>query len=147
MKRAVLWGLLPLAPLAAHDIETAVELTPRAVIVRSAYAGTDPVAFAQVEIFSPAQAEVPFQTGRTDTNGMFSFVPDRDGRWLFIIDDELGHRVEKPIQVDRAGPAQTAPQGLGTFDKALVGIAIILGISGLIGWHNTRRMTRERRGA
>jgi nickel transport protein len=128
--------------LLAHDIETQIEMSRPAVVVRATYAGKDPVAYARVLIYAESERKTEFQNGRTDARGVFSFVPDRAGEWLFVLDDELGHRREVKIPIDEkivASPAglRAAPT-LG--NKILTGVAIILGLTGLLYWYKARQM-------
>ena len=124
---------LLLAPLLlAHDIELAVRLTAPSVVTRAAYAGRDPVSFAEVAVHKP-DSESEYQTGRTDLNGYFAFVPDGPGLWQIIVDDELGHRTEKTVEVPSPFESSgEAVKGLSVLQKALVGIALIIGITGLL---------------
>jgi nickel transport protein len=141
------WGLLVMASGFAslgwaHDIEARVEFASPAVIVRTTYGGTDPAAFVEVLVYSPANPGTEFQNGRTDARGAFSFVPDRGGDWLFVADDELGHRIELKVPVEQSlleGRTQAGSAGMGTTQKALTGVAFILGATGLLFWWRTRQ--------
>jgi nickel transport protein len=131
----------------AHDLEIRPILAPPAVIVAAAYAGTEPVPFAKVQIFSPADAAHEFQAGNTDKTGKFSFVPDRGGAWRVVIDDEIGHRQETSVQIPEsfAGSAtgaakSTASGGASRIERAITGIAILLGLTGL--WYGRSRHHR-----
>ena len=68
--------------------------------------------YAKVEVYSPADAKVEFQNGRTDAQGRFAFMPDTPGQWRIIMADNMGHRVEHAVDVSSAqGSAQVAAQG------------------------------------
>ncbi len=58
------------------------------------------MAYAAVEITAP-DAEIPFQTGRTDRNGSFCFHPDAAGRWKITIKDADGHFVRLGTKVSQ----------------------------------------------
>ncbi len=121
----------------AHDLQVTWQTVGPAVIVDCRYAGTEPAAYASVLVYSPADAESEFQNGRTDTQGRFSFVPDRDGHWKFIVDDEIGHRVEKVIEtgVEKRLPAGATPM----WQNMLTGVSLIAGATGfLYGWKARR---------
>jgi nickel transport protein len=108
-----------------------------AVIVECRYAGTDPATYAAVEIFSPADATSEFQNGRTDAQGRFSFVPDREGDWRFIVDDEIGHRVQETISVGDAEFVSSTSRS--PWLTLLAGLGVIFGITGgLYGWKARR---------
>lgn len=138
--RSLPW-LLFLFPVlaAAHDIEATVQLAAPAVIVKAAYAGTQPVAFAKVQVFAPASPTAEFQTGFTDKRGAFSFVPDSSGVWRIVFDDEEGHRREVAVTVPtgfEAGSAPAVSAPVSRWERALTGIAIMLGITGI--WYGMK---------
>jgi nickel transport protein len=127
--------------LSAHDLQISVRLVSPAAIVHATYAGGDPVAFAAVSIHAPDSTQ-EHQTGRTDARGYFSFVPDRGGAWKVSVDDELGHRVEAPVKVPEAfegGVVEQSASGLSTVHKALIGLSLIVGLTGLFYGYRSRR--------
>ncbi|MCX6591561.1 MAG: hypothetical protein NTZ56_08560 [Acidobacteria bacterium] len=136
------FGLLVLAGLAAsaHDLVLTAERTGAAIVVRAAYAGTEPCPFASTEIFSPAGPKAEHQNGRTDRTGRFAFLPDQPGNWRVVVDDELGHRVELTIPVNEA--ASLAVSGAQpVWQKAITGAALILGLMG--GWYGWKMRARS----
>ncbi|BDC48440.1 hypothetical protein F183_A07560 [Bryobacterales bacterium F-183] len=140
--RRLAFFLLSLTAAVAHDLELRPLLVPPAVIVSAAYAGSEPVPFAKVQIFSPADPQHEFQAGNTDKLGKFSFVPDRGGAWRVIVDDEIGHRQEATVQVPEAFATATQQQtaaatGASRIERAITGIAILLGLTGL--WYGRAR--------
>jgi nickel transport protein len=50
------------------------------------------MSFAQVDIAAP-DGKPGFQSGRTDRNGMFLFLPDGDGKYRVTVGDDMGHRL------------------------------------------------------
>jgi hypothetical protein len=127
--------------LSAHELQISVRLVPPAVIVHATYAGSAPVAFAAVSIYAPDSAQ-EHQTGRTDARGYFGFVPNRGGSWKAVVDDELGHRVEAPVKVPEAfegGVADQPGSGLSPVHKALIGLSLIFGLTGLFYGYRSRR--------
>lgn len=122
----------------AHDIEAVVRLAAPAVIVKVAYAGSEPVAFAKVQVFAPGGGKAEFQTGMTDKHGNFSFVPDGAGDWRVVVDDEEGHRREVAVTVPEPFSAgvEVVPGQVSRFERALVGIALILGATGV--WYGLK---------
>lgn len=87
--------LLLAAPVqvAAHGTQGGTEIYGRAACVAAAYDDGTPMSYATVDIFSPAEKKLPFQTGRTDRNGYFCFRPDASGSWKLTAKDEEGHQV------------------------------------------------------
>lgn len=137
LSRYLLFFLPALA--AAHDIEAAVQLAAPAVIVKATYAGSQPVVFAKVQVFAPGSQAVEFQTGLSDKRGTFTFVPDVSGDWRIVFDDEEGHRREVQVAVPErfeqgSAPAASAP--VSRFERALAGIAMILGATGI--WYGIK---------
>ena len=90
------------AKLSGHGIHVEPEFKIPSVIVFSGYSENQPVAGATVTVFSPAEASKPFQTGKTDKHGKFSFVPDIEGEWVFSVDDQKGHAEKSVINVPAA---------------------------------------------
>jgi nickel transport protein len=132
--------LLP-AVLGAHEIEMSVSMAAPAVIVRSVYGGSDPVSFAKVQIFSPSQPSGEFQTGLTDRRGYFSFVPEGGGVWRVLVDDEEGHRAEVSVTVPESfrPNAQVSAAPSSRFERAVLGLAVIFGLTGILYGVKARR--------
>jgi hypothetical protein len=134
MKRV--WLLIP-AVLAAHDLQVTWQRSGSAVIVENRYAGTEAAPYAAVEVFSPADSKQEFQNGRTDALGRFSFVPDCDGEWKYVVDDEIGHRVEAKIPVGDASFQSSNVRS--PWLTLLAGLGVITGLTGaLYGWKARR---------
>jgi nickel transport protein len=134
-KKIIFCALFSTASLWAHDLQVRVQQAPPAVVAHTTYAGSEPVAYAAVLVYSPLQQETEYQNGRTDANGVFSFVPDREGEWRFVVDDGMGHHAETPITVsaDAAGGVHSAaqePMSMGF--KLITGLAIIVGVTGFL---------------
>lgn len=131
-----------------HDLDATVTVHPHSVVVAAAYGGSEPAPYISAGVFSPADPQREFQSGRTDARGVFAFVPDRPGVWQCILDDELGHRKELTITVDPDGarpegtPAQ-APVPMS--HKMLTGVSLLIGLTGLAAWYSSRRMRNAAR--
>jgi nickel transport protein len=131
-----LWLLLPAAAV-AHDLQVTWQRSGPVVVVENRYAGTEAAAYAAVEVFSPADAKQEFQNGRTDALGRFSFVPDRQGEWRYVVDDEIGHRVEMKIPVEDASFQSSGVRS--PWLTLLAGLGVIAGATGfLYGWKARR---------
>lgn len=137
---AVFLGMLFLLPQlgSAHGTEGTIERGGLVVVAK--YAGGEVMSHAKVSITSPA-SEKPFQSGSTDHNGKFAFVPDVPGEWRFVADDEMGHRLSMMVEVDEnslARSTSTLPQApAGSKDmtsRALFGVALFLLAASLIFW-------------
>ncbi len=131
--------LLAAASMAGHDLQVSVTLAPPAVILRCAYSGEDPAAFAKVLVFAPGQEKSEFQNARTDANGAFSFVPDRAGRWRVVVDDEIGHREQVLVPYSPSAPLAAAAAAVPLWQRLGAGIALIAGLCGVYyGWSRRR---------
>ena len=88
----------------------------------------------------------PLQSGRTYRNGRFCFFPDSPGDLEVVVDNEMGHRLEVIVPVNETRKLKTAQQAgwlsessFCMFEKALMGICIIFGISGILFWWRAKR--------
>ena len=130
--------LLGAAQAQAHALYAAHTWQGSVALVQFAYAGGEVPTYAKVEVYSPADAKVEFQNGRTDAQGRFAFMPDTAGQWRIIMADNMGHRVEHPVEVgarqegtqasdqNTGKPAPVASPGVGEFS---VPLRIVLGLS------------------
>ncbi len=127
-------------PLAAHELEVTSQLVAPAVIVRATYAGSEPVPFAKIQVYSPANVTQEFQSANTDKRGYFGFVPDIPGSWRVVVDDELGHRKDLAVQVPdpfRGSAAGAEQGGASRLERAILGLALLFGATGF--WYGYKR--------
>jgi len=122
--------------LCAHGVSGKIDTG--GFVITAEYDTGDPISYAMVKISAPG-AKLTFQSGRTDRNGRFCFFPDMPGEWKVVVDDEMGHRLEVPVSVNEAMKLKTDEQAgrsarssLSKYDRALMGICIIFGISGVL---------------
>lgn len=134
------------SPLYAHGIK--YSLSSGGIGVHAFFDNDKPAGGLFVYVFAPGSSE-KFQTGKTDLNGRFIFSPDRDGDWEVLIFDQMGHRLEVAVHVDEAMSLKTDPaaerstRSLAKYEKALIGIGIIFGVSGLFFWRLGMRVRRK----
>lgn len=69
------------------------------VVLSFYYADQTPMAYSEVQIFSPTETKIPHQKGRSDRNGFFVFRPDAPGAWTFSAADGQGHLSQGEIEV------------------------------------------------
>jgi nickel transport protein len=144
----VCWLLLTLAAVSAlaHDFEVTVRTTDEAVIARATYGDQGPAPDAYVAVYAPGEPMNEYQTGQTDRNGYFSFVPGGPGDWEIVIDDGTGHRDRKTVSISAGSPpeseASALPASQPTWQKLLIGLSLILGLSGFFYGISNRRAQR-----
>lgn len=100
-------------PARAHAVHYRVE--NRGISARFFYGPDDPLSYSAYEVFGPGDT-IPHQKGRTDRNGIVSFLPDRPGAWRISVVGEAGHGAHGAAITVRVG------EGLymASFDKPLV---------------------------
>lgn len=71
------------APALAHSVQTDYQVVADALEVQSTFSTGEALEGAMVNIFSPHDETKPWLQGTTDTEGKFSFQPDREivGEW------------------------------------------------------------------
>lgn len=64
--------------------------TTSAIEIKASYDNGQPMAEAQVQVYSPGEPQTPVFTGTTDEEGQFVFVPDQLGDWEVSV-RQAGH--------------------------------------------------------
>jgi len=128
-----------------HGVEGTVEPV-EGYCITAMYDDGERMSYAAVEIKAP-QAEIVFQTGRTDRNGRFMILPDKPGTWQAAVSDGMGHRLALDFEVSAEGDNQlkgqsVAPVSTGAAGrpmKTVAGLSILFGLCGLFyGWKARR---------
>jgi nickel transport protein len=124
-----------LAPAAARGHEVLHEVERgRAIAVRAWFPDGEALAYAQYEIYSPADPTIPHQKGRTDRSGWLSFVPDAPGRWRVKVVDATGHGLDLEVDASSGAaaapsPSQGPPGSTAAFVlRPLLGVAVIAAV-------------------
>ncbi|MBM4141173.1 MAG: DUF4198 domain-containing protein [Nitrospira sp.] len=121
------------SPAIAHSVHYQVE--NRGISIRVFYSADDPASYSAYEIFGP-EDKIPFQKGRTDKNGVVSFLPDRAGKWLVKVfgeSDHGYHGAQIEVEVNEGLLMESFKKPLvATYTKLFVGIGFILGIFGIL---------------
>ena len=100
--------------------------------VKATYADETPMAYCEVAVFAPDDDASEYQTGITDRNGCFAFVPDTSGAWRVTVDDGMGHLVTADISVDSLRVANPGTrQGPDRMSSLIMGISVIFGLFGV----------------
>lgn len=146
----VLIGLVLLFPrtVPAHGTEGAV--CQGGWVVEAKYVGGEVMSFAKVTVTAP-QSDKPFQTGRTDRNGKFAFVPDAPGTWQVVADDEMGHRLTMAVEVPAASlvgsnepPVAAANPRTSLASRALFGVGLLMLLAGLASWWQAKKLRQAK---
>lgn len=127
----------------AHGVRGIV--APRqAACILAEYDGGDPMSYVRVEIMAP-DSKLSFQSGRTDRNGRFCFLPDIAGNWQLGINDEMGHKLRLtstvdenmiPSTGDETGINRGGPWTRGL--RVVDGLAVIFGSAGILAWWRSK---------
>ncbi len=132
---SVHFNLLP------HGISS--EIINGGIGIKALYADLSPFSFAETKIFSPEKKQIPFQTGLTDRNGVFIFVPDAIGIWKIVISDGMGHGVVKELTInDIKNFNKENFKPLSRWYKILIGLAVIFGITGIISYFHAKKLLK-----
>jgi len=125
----------------AHGVEGEVRSFKGGVVVTATYDTDEPMSYAEVEIYAP-NSKLKFQSGRTDRNGCFSFVPDVPGKWQVFVDDGIGHRLTMDISIDKTLKLKKTETKLDKVALLPIKIRVIIGvllIFGILGWYKEIR--------
>lgn len=87
----------------------AIATVTRSFAVEATYASGEPMASAQVVVYSPDHPDDPWLTGTTDPQGKFEFTPDTTGNWDVII-RQAGHGTTVSVPVDMSAQTAIDPQ-------------------------------------
>ena len=124
--------------LSAHGVKYSVS-HEKAVVLQALFDTGEPMAYAQVRIFSPDDSEIEYQNGRTDRGGRFAFFPDTEGEWTVRTDDGTGHGFTAVIDVDEIKETPIIEGGLTRFQKLIAAAAIAWGFLGFAFYFKARR--------
>lgn len=110
------------------------------------YDDQTPLAYCDVDIFSPARNDQPFQKGITDPHGRFMFFPDCPGTWTIKVNDGLGHGIVHEMLVVEHAEKGTLTPGprFSRRQNIMIGLAVIFGLTGIATFAAT---LREKRGS
>jgi len=130
----------------AHSVRGWIQ-SREAMVVASEYDDGEPVSYAVFEIYYPGGKDL-FQSGVTDPNGCFSFLPDTPGKWKIFVKDGMGHQVSLTADISnqQALKEKTAPVSnpghLSKIQPIITGISLIFGLTGLILLFKTKKRSK-----
>jgi len=127
-------------PAQAHDLQYSVG-GGQAVVIRLFYMDNAPFTFEGYEIYREGE-KLPYQVGRTDSQGRIAFLPDRAASWRIKATSEDGHGLDFKISTDAAAMLSgTEKPFYERYARIVVGIAVILGLFGFLGLYVKRKQT------
>ena len=120
------------------------EISLKSIPLEFFYSTGEKMSYREAKVFSPNDSKFAVQSGRTDENGRFAFIPDVLGEWRVIVQDEEGHRCEAKINITEEfftnenkimNEQNNSPKGFELFIRALLGVSLIFNIVILIKNH------------
>lgn len=159
--KIILIVLVVMAPVLVftHELQVLIDVNPPFVAVHSQYSENENCSYAEISIFGPRSNKTEFQVGNTDINGNFSFLPDSTGEWVVKVDDGMGHVKNVKIKVTDVffNKAQTEADenvrpvtadkprgGIPDYLKAVFGLSLIFGITGIFYWIKANKVIKNR---
>ncbi len=122
------------------------ESSLRPVALDFFYSTGELMSFLKAEVFSPSDDKAAYQSGRTDEEGRFAFIPNKPGKWRVVVNDDDGHRAEATVDVTQeflAGGAaggvgslvqekKAAPEGPELYLRAGLGVSLLFNIAAFV---------------
>ncbi len=125
-------------PAAAHDLQYTV-VGGQAVVVKLFYADNSPFSFEGYEIYRAGE-KLPYQVGRTDSQGRIAFLPDRAASWQVKAISADGHGLDFKLSTDAAAALSGSEKpAFERYSRLVVGVAIILGLFGFVSLYLKRK--------
>ena len=109
----------------------------RAVSLEFFYSTGEKMSYREAKVYSPSDDKFAVQTGRTDEQGRFAFIPDVPGEWRVIVCDEEGHQCNATVSISetlRAEVHEDSSENL--LVRAILGVSIIFNIAMFIRWRS-----------
>ena len=115
----------------AHSVLHEIEEN-RAVIIKVCFENNEPMSHAHVNIFAPGNQDKLFQSGYTDKNGCFAFLPNRPGKWNIKVFDKTGHGVMASTLVKEGTRIDPPKPKYSRWQKLVTGISVICALTCLM---------------
>ena len=111
----------------------------KALTLEFFYSTGEKMSYREAKVFSPKDNKFAVQTGRTDEEGRFAFIPDCVGEWRVIVRDEEGHQCEAKINIDdlnnidvKVLEAAKDEREEPLYIRAILGVSIIFNLALII---------------
>jgi nickel transport protein len=143
VKRALVIVALLLVPLPAqaHEVLHTIE-RGKAIAVKAYFADGEALAYTEYQVFSSADAKIPYQKGRTDRAGYLAFVPDTPGKWRVKVSDNTGHGLDLDVESVAIAPVKNDGGRVATWAFALrpiIGVLLIAALFVTLVWIYRRK--------
>lgn len=129
----------------AHGIDYEI-LDNKVIAIRVTYSSGEPLSFGSFEILGPDE-KIIHQKGRTDKNGIITFLPDKKGVWKITVTDETEHGLHKrliEIKVDENFTVESRKREFSDkYIKIIAGIGFIMGLFGAFAILKNRRKLQK----
>lgn len=105
---AFLFSFSPVAAYAHGTVWTLVD--DKSYIFKFEFTDGTPLVKADIEVFAPSKRTEPkrlAQTGTTDSQGQFAFIPTEKGKWIVRANDNAGHIVAAVMVIKEEDLATT----------------------------------------
>lgn len=109
----------------AHGMNYSILESQSAVVFQAQFSNGEPMSYSAVVINDPTGRE--HQSGLTDAQGRFAFIPESKGKWQVAVDGGMGHRLAFDMEAgaDIAEiKAAKSPQWL----YALIGLSLTINL-------------------
>ena len=109
----------------------------QAIPLEFSYSTGEAMSYCEARVFSPNDSKFAAQTGRTDEQGRFAFIPDTSGDWRVVVQDNEGHRCEAVVNINLDDVKANAVVEASETNQshvipALLGVSIIFNIALLV---------------
>ena len=112
-----------------------------AVVLEFFYSTGEKMSYREARVYSPKDSKFAAQTGRTDEQGRFAFIPDVSGEWRVIVRDEEGHQCAARVSISETLTASVSGDSSGDsvndlWLRAILGVSILFNIAMIIRWRS-----------
>lgn len=128
------------APAAsAHRVHIREQITQ--VQIKAWYGGGDPMAFADIEIYSNKSGEENlYQTGKTDEEGLYNFTPQLGASGYRVVVSATGHGDEYKFNMTEG---QQEEAELPLYMQIITGFGLLAGLAGISMYISARKIQKE----
>ena len=128
------------APAAsAHRVHIQEQITQ--VQIKAWYGGGDPMAFADIEIYSNKSGEENlYMTGKTDKDGLYNFTPQLGASGYRVVVSATGHKGESEFNM---AEGQQEEAELPLYMQLLTGFGLLTGLAGISMYISARKIQKE----